>query len=212
MCKSSPGCFTPLSNYTRVLLFSEASRSVVVSCGVGTQGIQSGLSVRVNYVGWSDTLWLEIFVVLQCVVLCWVVAVRWSVVFLEAGVFLSLGKLALDHAIEVLLGKDTVLRNPVVHSCWLVVVQMLEVRSVWVAKKEWHESISVVDSVNFLTLQEAKNVVLNDWVLCHGGWVSSGCIEANCITKSKDVVVGLVLQCVLVHINTTWLVSKTSVN
>jgi len=140
--------------------------------------------------------------VLQFVVLCWVVAVGWSVVFLEAGIFLSLSELTLDHAIEVLLGKDTVLGNPVVHSCGLVVVQVLEVRSVGVAEEEWHESVSVVDSVNFLTLQEAKNVVLNDWVLCHGCRVSSGRVKTNCITEGKDVVVSLVLKSVLVHIDT----------
>jgi hypothetical protein len=130
MCESSPGCFTPLSNYTRVLLFSETSRSVVVSCGVSTQGIQSGLSVGVNNVCWGNTLRFKIFVVLQFVVLCWVVAVRWSVILLEAGVFLSLGELTLDHAIEVLLGKDTVLGNPVVHGGGLIVMQVLEVGSV----------------------------------------------------------------------------------
>jgi hypothetical protein len=72
-------------------------------------------------------------------------------------------------------------------------VQVLEVRGVRVAKKEWHESVSIVDSVNFLTLQETKNVVLNDWILCHCGRMSSGRVKANCIAESKDVVVGLVL-------------------
>ncbi len=127
MCESSPGCFTPLSNYTRVLLLSEASRSVVMSCGAGAQGIQSGLSVGVDNVCWGDTLRFKNLVVLQFVVLCGVVAVRWSVILLEAGVFLSLGELALNHASEVLLGEDTVLGNPVIHSCGLVVVQVLEV-------------------------------------------------------------------------------------
>lgn len=67
---------------------------------------------------------------LQFVVLCGVVAVRWSVILLEAGVLLSLSELTLNHAVEVLLGEDTVLRNPVIHSCGLVIVQVLEVGGV----------------------------------------------------------------------------------
>lgn len=152
MCESSPGCFTPLSNYTRVLLLSETSRSVVVSCGAGAQGIQSGLSVGVNNVRWGDTFRFKILVVLKFVVLCGVVAVRWSVILLEAGVFFSLSKLTLDHAIEVLLGEDTVLGNPVIHCCGLVVVQVLEVGGVRVTEEEGHKSVPVVDSVNFLSL------------------------------------------------------------
>jgi hypothetical protein len=62
-----------------------------------------------------------------------------------------------------------------------------------VAEKEWHESVSVVDSVNFFTLQEAKNVILNDWILCHRCRMSSGRVKTNCIAESKDVVVSLVL-------------------
>ncbi len=88
-------------------------------------------------------------------------------IFFEAGVFFSLSKLRLDHAIEVLLGKNTVLGNPVIHRCRLVVVQVLEVGGVRVAKEEGHKSVPVVDSVNFLTLQEAENVVLNNRVLGH---------------------------------------------
>lgn len=42
--------------------------------------------------------------------------------------------------------------------------------------------------------------------------MSSGCFKANCIAKSKYVIVGLVLQSVLVYVNTTGLVSNTSVN
>ncbi len=34
-------------------------------------------------------------------------------------------------------------------------------------EEEGHKSVSVVDSVNFFALQEAKNVVLNDRVLSH---------------------------------------------
>jgi hypothetical protein len=106
----------------------------------------------VDNVRWGDTLRFKILVVLQFVVLCGVVAVRWSVILLEAGVFFSLSKLTLDHAIEVLLGKDTVLGNPVIHRCGLVVVQVLEVGGVRVTEEEGHKSVPVVDSVNFLSL------------------------------------------------------------
>ena len=51
-------------------------------------------------------------------------------ILLEARVLLSLSELTLDHAVEVLLGEDTVLRNPVIHSCGLVIVQVLEVGGV----------------------------------------------------------------------------------
>lgn len=42
--------------------------------------------------------------------------------------------------------------------------------------------------------------------------MSSGSFKANCVTKSKYVIVGLVLQSVLVHVNTTSLISETSFN
>ena len=148
----------------------------------------------------------------ELVVLSWVVAVRWSVIFLEARVFFSLCKLALNHAGEVLLGEDTVLRDPVVHWCGLVVVKMLEIGSVGVTKKEWHECVAIVNSVYFLALEEAQHVVLDNRVLSHSGRVSSGGIETNSITKSKNVVVGLVLQSVLVYINTSSFVSEASVD
>lgn len=94
-------------------------------------------------------------------------SVGWTVIFLEARVLFALSKLTLNHSVEVLLSEDTVLGNPVVHSCWLVVVKVLEVRSIGVAEKEGHESVTIVDSVNFFSLQESKNVILNDWVLGH---------------------------------------------
>lgn len=94
-------------------------------------------------------------------------SVGWAVIFLEARVLFALSKLTLNHAVEVLLSEDTVLGNPVVHSCWLVVVKVLEVRSIGVAEKEGHESVTIVDSVDLFSLQESKNVILNDWVLGH---------------------------------------------
>jgi hypothetical protein len=91
-------------------------------------------------------------------------------------------------------------------------MQMLEICWIGVTQKEWHKSISIINTINFLSLKEFKDIILNNWILCHCCRVCTCCFKTNCITKSKNVVIFFVLKCVFVNIDSTLSIGKTSVS
>jgi hypothetical protein len=70
-------------------------------------------------------------------------------------------------------------------------------------------SVAVVHSVAIFALQEAQNVVLDNWVLGNCCVLCAGRIASNAIAESKDVLVFLVLKSVPVHINKPVLIAET---
>jgi len=97
-----------------------------------------------------------------------------------------------------------------VHLGWFIIMQMLEICCIGMTQKEWHKSISIINTIYFLSLKEFKDIVLNNWILCHCCRVSACCIKTNCITKSKNVIIFFMLKSIFVNINSTLSIGKTS--
>jgi len=100
----------------------------------------------------------------------------------------------------------------VVVSCWLEVIVMLEVVSIRVAEVEWHVSITIIDSVQFFTIHELSNVVLDDGVLGMSSMLGSSGSSLNAVTESKDVLISSVLEGIWVDIDEASAVGNTSFN
>ena len=95
-----------------------------------------------------------------------------------------------------------------VHRVGLVVMQVLEVRGIRVAKIEGHESVTIIDSVEFLAFHELFNILLHNGSLMNGGSLSSCGVNTNAVAESKDVFKALVLKSVWVHIDNTLAISN----
>ena len=87
-------------------------------------------------------------------------------------------------------------------------MQVLEVRGIRVAKIERHESVTIIDSVEFLAFHELFNILLHNGSLMNGGSLSSCGVNANAVAESKDVFKALVLKSVWVHIDNTLAISN----
>ncbi len=114
----------------------------------------SGFGFELPYLVWAYSLAEEIFVVLEGSISGAELVVWRAITLLEAGVFVSHTHLSLHHTSEVPSSWETVMGYDVVHGCWLVVVVVLETGSVGVPEEEWHEGVSVVDGVEFVTFKE----------------------------------------------------------
>lgn len=136
---------------------------------------------------------LEVIIVLKWHVFRIEVIVWGSVVLFEACEFLTHLHLTLKHSAEVPSGEQTVVRNSVVKSCWLVVMVVLEAGSVRMTKEEWHESVTIIDSIQLFTFQELLKIVLNDWSLMNSSSLSSSGVDTNAISESKNVIKSLML-------------------
>ena len=79
-----------------------------------------------------DLLAKQVLVLLQWVVGCTELVVRWTDILLEAAELFGLLHVALDGVVEVLLRELTVIWYPVVQWCWLIVPKMLEASHVGV--------------------------------------------------------------------------------
>jgi hypothetical protein len=148
-----------------------------------------------------DLVALQVFVVLECVVLVSDTVERRTLAFLETSVLLSFTLEVTEHSTEIELAEDAVVRDPVVALARLPVVRVLERSHVRGADPHWHERIAVINSVDFLTVQVPENVVFDNWVLRHRRMVSSGVLSTDAVSKSEDVLILVVLKSVLVHIN-----------
>jgi hypothetical protein len=156
-----------------------------------------------------DLLAKQVLVLLQWVVGCTELVVRWTDILLEAAELFGLLHVALDGVVEVLLRELTVIWYPVVQWCWLVVPKMLEASHVGVAEHEWQVRVAIVDSTKLLTLKECLNVVFDNWSLNVSGVLSSCSLTVNAVTESENVVESLMLKSVWAYIDHTVLSRNT---
>lgn len=167
-------------------------------------------SVRVANVFGSESLVLEHLVALERVERSTVSVVRGTVGLLEASVSVGGLNTAAHHSTEVDVREDAVVGHSMVHGVGLVVVQVLEAGGVVLTQDQRHEGVSVVDGVGVLTIHKLKKVVLDNRVLGHSGILGRGSTSGSAVTEGEDVLESLVLKSVLVNINKTLIVKKTS--
>ena len=108
--------------------------------------------------------------------------------------------------------ENAIMRDVVVHGGRLKVVQVLEAASIRVTSPEWHESISVPNSVALSAVQVVEDVVLNNGVLTHNRRLSPCSVSRDAVTESKHVLELIVLEGVPVDINKTLVVAQTRVD
>lgn len=138
-------------------------------------------------------------------------AVGWAVVLVETGVGVVHTLLTVHHPVEVDSGEDTVVGDHVVLGCGLKVVLVLEAGGVSVSEEERHESVTIIHTIDLVTLKVLEHVVLDDGVLGGSGTLGTGGLETNGITETEDVVVLLVLESVLVDIDEAFTVCKIGI-
>lgn len=158
---------------------------------------------------WWDLSLLEIIIVLKWHVSLVPVIVWGTMCLFEACEFLTHLHLTLKYSTEIPSGKYTVVRNNVIHGTWFIIMVVLEAGSIWVPKDEWHEGVTIIDSIQLFTFHELLNVVLNDWGLMDNSSLCSSCVNTDAITKSKDVLESLVLKSVWVYIDNSFFVSNS---
>ena len=140
-----------------------------------------------------DVSGLEVFVVLKGNISGVPVVVWRPVCLFEAWVFLTHLHLTFHHSSEIPSGKDAVLRYDMVESWWLIVVQVRETCSVWVAQEEWHEGVSIINGIEFTAFHELFQVVLNYWALMNCGSLGPCCVHTNAVTECEYVIESFVL-------------------
>jgi hypothetical protein len=94
-----------------------------------------------------------------------------------------------------------------VHSVRLVVMEVLEVGGIRMTKIEGQEGVAIIDCVQFLSIHELLNVVLNNWGLVDSSSLSSSSVHTNAITESENVLEALMLKSVRIYINDTLVIS-----
>ena len=146
---------------------------------------------------------LEVVVVLERSPSGGEVVVRGTVSLFEAREFLSHGHLALHHSSKVPSREEAIVRDGMIHRVRLVVVQMLEVTGIRVTKVERKEGISIIDTVQFLTIHELLNILLDNRGLVDSSSLGSGGVDTNAISECEDVLITLVLEGVWVNIYDT---------
>jgi hypothetical protein len=134
-----------------------------------------------------NSLFSEIFVFVQWVKLFVVVFVGWAMIFGKTSVGLSLLQTSFQLVFEVHLREQTILRNPVILGCWLVIIGVLEAGSIGVGEIEWHVRITIINSVQFFSFHVSEEIVLDNWALGIGGMLSSCGFSLNGITEREDV-------------------------
>ena len=148
-----------------------------------------------------DLTLVKVFVLIEWIESLWEVIVWWAMSLLEVSVFHASARLAAEQSSVIEHGEHSVVGNNVVVSGWLVVVQVSKFGGTASSKQEWQLSVSVIDSVHFMSVQELKQVVLDDWVLAHGSDLSSRGVSSNAVTKGKHIFESCVLKSVLVNIH-----------
>jgi hypothetical protein len=76
------------------------------------------------------------------------------------------------------------------------------------AKVEWHESISIIDGVQLLSVHEVFQVVLHHWALVDGSGLSSGSVDSNTVSEGENVFKSFVLKSIRININNTLIISN----
>jgi hypothetical protein len=72
-----------------------------------------------------------------------------------------------------------------------------------VTEVEGKEGISVIDTVQFLTIHELLNILLDNRGLVDSSSLGSGGINTNAISECEDVLITLVLEGIWVNIDDT---------
>jgi hypothetical protein len=70
-----------------------------------------------------------------------------------------------------------------------------------VTEEEWHEGVSVIDTIEFLALHELLEVVLHNRALMNSSTLCSGGVDTDAVTESEHVLEALVLESIRVHID-----------
>lgn len=91
------------------------------------------------------------------------------------------------------MGKQSVLWNPVVLGSWFIVPQVLKLSLVGMGKIEWEVGISIIDSVQFFSLQEIVEIMFHNWILSHSSDLSSSSFSFDAISEGEDILKSLVL-------------------
>lgn len=159
-----------------------------------------------------DLLLEEVLVGLKWVIHGIEVSMWWSIILLEGGKSFTLLEVGFHLRVEISLREKTEGWNPVVVSCWLEVIVMLEVVSIGVTEVEWHVRITIIDTVQFFTIHELSNVVLDDGVLGMSSMLGSSGRSLNAVTESKDILESSVLEGIWVDIDEASVVGNTSFN
>lgn len=159
-----------------------------------------------------DLAGVEVLVLLERVEGLWEVVVWGTVSLVERAVLHTSTGLSIEQATVVEVGEHAVVGNHMVERCWLVIVQVSEFSGTAGAEEEWQLGVAVVDAVNFLSVQELEQVVLNNWVLTHGTDLGSRGLSSNAVTEGEDVLEARVLEGVLVDVNHALSVSETGVS
>lgn len=137
---------------------------------------------------------------------------EWTVVLCEARVAGVLIGHALNVASEVSLCKESVVRDSVVEGSGFEVVQVGEVGCLTVTEEERLVRVAIIHTVEVFTLEEADQVVLNNWVLSDGCVVGTGGFEADSVTEREDILELVVLESVLVHVHHAVLVTEAGLS
>ena len=159
-----------------------------------------------------DFLVLKEFVVFKFVEGLGEMFVWWSVVFVHWHVSWSSFFVGTHLPMEISVSKSTETWLPMVVSVSFKVVKMSEWGSVRVAHVKWEIRISIIDSINFLSIHESKNIVFDNWGLGHCWSHSSSDVSSNGISESKDVFESLVLKGIWVNIDQTIGISNTTID
>lgn len=159
-----------------------------------------------------DSLGLKIFVMLKRVI-DWVeVVMWWTNSLLERGVLFVHGEVRGDGSGEIEVREEAVAWNEVVLWCGFIIPQMREAGGVGVRKVEWHVGVTIIDTIELLTVQEVFEVVLDDWALSLSSVLGSGSLSLNAITEGENVLISFVLKSVSVNINHAGGISDTSID
>lgn len=174
-----------------------------VRCGGRNIFSYARLCRRVTHLLRGHSVRLQVLVVFELVKFLSPPVVGGTVVFLEVSVSDRRVQFALHDIIEVALSEYSVVRNPVVARRSFEIVQMRKAGRVVRAKDKRLEGVSVVDGVHVLAFNKAKQVVLDHGTLLHGTAHGASSVEANAVTESKYILELLVLESVLVDIEST---------
>lgn len=114
------------------------------------------------------------------------------------------------HLVEVRQG--SCVRSEVISLGWLEIMSMGEGGHLTSSKVQNLLRESIPNSIWLLSVNESKHVILDNWALRLDSALSSGQISSNAVTKGEDVLILLVLQSVLVHIDHAGRVSDASIH
>lgn len=167
---------------------------------------------ELNHILGDNSLGGQVVVVLQGHVSGAEVPVGWAVVFLEGGVLLSCFLRILCEPFEVHVREHAVVGDPVVPWCGLEVVQVREGGRVGVTEEKGHELVSIINSVQFLSIKILLDIVLDNWVLGNSSLLSSSGIKSNSISERENILKLFMLKSIFIDINSSISFSNSSGN